>query len=110
MYVTLTNCEVLSLTRELLEIKPASGAMGDSLNNPTVFARVREVAAEHFGGQIEVRLASKAESAGRNGVSVQALENDRAARQRAQAKDDPLVRRAVEKFGGTIKEISLIEE
>ncbi len=107
LYVTLTNCEVLSLTDTLLELKAVGGAMGATLRNPTVMRRVRELAVEHFGAGMEVRISDRASAAG---VSVQGLEDDRAARACERAREDPLVRRAVEQHGGKIANISLLED
>jgi len=108
LYVTLTNAKAVRLTAEELVLSPLNQSFSQKLQNPTVMARVTELARTHFGEQIRVSLVAPGASAG--GVTLQGIENERNARKQAEALADPLVDRALSELGGRVTKVSVLDE
>ncbi len=108
LYVTLTNTRVLSLTDAELVLSPMSQSFSQKLQNPTVMARITELARTHFGAQLVVSLAAPGAQVG--GMSLQGIENERITRKKAEALADPLVGRALTELGGRVMKVSVLDE
>jgi DNA polymerase-3 subunit gamma/tau len=109
LYVTVTNCKASSVTEEFVDLVPSSAAFAQKMKNPTVLARVTEVARGHFGEKVVVRLLDSA-AAPEGGITLQGIEDERTARKKASALADPFVDKAVAGLGGRVTKISVLEE
>lgn len=109
LFVTITNCKRLSVTPEFLDIVPISAAFAQKLKNPTVLARVTEVARSHYGETTTVRVIDSA-SAPVEGITLQGIHDERTARKKASALADPFVDKAVAGLGGRVTKISVLDE
>lgn len=113
LYVTLSNCEVISFGPELLELRPALGSFRRKLEAPNALERIREVASERLGNDVVVRLAGDQQSAANEAaetMSVRSLEDDKTLRLEREAMEDPVVRGAIDVLGGKVEKISRIDE
>jgi len=108
LYVTLTNCTALRLTAAELVLSPLNPSFAQKLQNPTVMARITELARTHFGADLAVSLVSPSSGAG--GLTLQGIEDERTARKRAEALADPLVDRALSELGGRVTKVDVLDE
>ena len=108
LYVTVTNYRLTSLTDTHLEIEPTSDAFSQKLRNPTVMARVIEVARAHYGQHLDVRLVSGGGASA--GLTLQGIQDGRQAKKKATALSDPFVDKLVADFGGRVTKVSLAED
>lgn len=108
LYVTITNCRASAITAEFVDIVPISANFAQKLKNPTVMARVTEVARRHFGETTTVRVVDG--SAQGEGLSLQGIQDERTARKKATALADPYVDKLVGELGGRVTKVSVLED
>jgi DNA polymerase-3 subunit gamma/tau len=110
LYVTLSNCEVTELTDKVLEVHPMLASFRRKLEEPAALARIRAVAADCFGADIDVRIGNGEKKPEQQGMSVQSIEEQRQTKMEGEALEDPLVRAALDVLGGKVEKISRLED
>lgn len=108
LYVTVTNCRLVSLTPEFVNLAPTSAGFAQKLKNPSVMSKVTDVARAHFGASVIVKLVDGSVQA--EGVTLQGIQDDRTARKKATALADPFVDKLVADLGGRVTKVSVLEE
>jgi DNA polymerase-3 subunit gamma/tau len=59
IYFALISCELISQSETILEIRPKANGMAQGLAAPKVLREISDVAQDHFGPSIEVRMAGR---------------------------------------------------
>ncbi len=103
-YVNVSNCELSRDGEGSVELRPLGDGFRQALGEQGTIAALTDIAREHFGPSVGLRLCSD-EAGGSNGVSIHGMEKARSAKLEAETMDDPLVREALDVFGGRVDRI-----
>jgi hypothetical protein len=108
LYVTLTNCEVVRLETERIELRAMLDSFRRRLESSDTLGKLRALASRHFEREMTVGVAGATGASG--GFSAHSIEADRTTELQERALADPLVRGALDVLGGKVGKISRIDE
>ncbi len=110
LYVSLSNCEVIELTQEVVTLNPTLKGYRAKLKDPEVAEKITAVAREAIGPNVVVRLADDVDPGDVPRLSMHKIEEEKGERLKTRAVEDPLVQAAVDVLGGRVEKISPLEE
>jgi len=108
LYVTLTNCEVVRLEAERIELRAMLDGFRRRLESQETLSKLRDLASRHFRQNMAVGVAGMAGASG--GLSAHSIEAERTVQLEERALSDPLIRGALDVLGGKVGKISRIDE
>jgi hypothetical protein len=108
LYVTLSNCEVVRLETERIELRALVDGFRRKLDSTETLSRLKELAGRHFGRDVAVGVAGSSGQEG--GLSVHSIEAERRTRLEERALSDPLVQTALDVLGGKVGKISRVDD
>ena len=103
-YVNVSNCELSRDDSGAVELRPLGAGFRRALDDKKVLTELAGLASEHFGATVEFRLCPGGPSGG-NGVSIHGMEKARSAKVESETMEDPLVKEALDVFGGKVDSI-----
>lgn len=103
-YVNVSNCELSRDDSGTVELRPLGNGFRRVLDDKKTLAALAEVSREYFGASVELRLCPDQPGSG-NGVTVHGMEKARSAKLESETMEDPLVREALDVFGGRVDRI-----